>query len=378
MDATIRHSAHPVTEEQLTAIENRLKISLPSNYRAFLLRHNGGVPRPEWLNMQPEGAYVRWFLPIGRAGMFDPRRYDFESAFARLKYPGSPLAEHLVPVAEGWAFSNPGVTPDFYCLSVRGADQGTVYYWRDIPDPNAHLKPPPAYTIFKQIEKAMGLPEFKYRFKEPRFAAASLEDLLDRLEHHEGEEPPDWLLLIEDNNVDAFREWLSAGKGRHKARTRWSTVLEHAVDEDRWEIVELLLERGESATEAFESALGTKRYGIARRLLGKRIKPGVVRKVLVDLSPYLWHDLDFVAAALATGADPNYEEPEWDGRNRPLHYAAKAGNVDAVRLLLQHGANPDVVNSAGQRPYEAALASGHEAVADVLKGAARKGDATSP
>jgi hypothetical protein len=378
MGAAIRHAGHPVTDEQLTAIEDRLKISLPANYRAFLLRHNGGVPRPEWLDMQPEGAYVQWFLPIGRAGMFDPRRYDFETAFARLKYPGSPLAEHLVPIAEGWAFSNPGVTPDFYCLSIRGADQGTVFFWRDIPDPNAHLKPPPDAGIFKQLQKAMGLSEFKYRFAEPRFAAKSLEALLDRLEHHEGEEPPDWLLLIQNGDVDGFRGWLNAGKGRHKVRTKWSTALEHAVDENRWEVIELLLERGESATEAFESALGMKRYAIARHLLGKRVKRGVVRRVLVDPSPYLWHDPEFVAAALVAGADPNFEETAWDGRNRPLHYAAKAGNVDAVRLLLQRGASPDVVNGDGQRPYDAALASGHEAIADILKGPAREGDATAP
>ncbi len=378
MGAAIRHPAHPVTEEQLTAIENRLQISLPANYRAFLLRHNGGVPRPEWLDMRPEGAYVRWFLPIGRAGMFDPRRYDFESAFARLKYPGSPLAERLVPIAEGWAFSNPGVTPDFYCLSMSGADQGTVFFWRDIPDPNAHLKPPPAAGILQQLKKAWGLPEFKYRFDGPRFAAKSLEEFLDRLEHHKGEEPPDWLLLIQDGDAAGFREWLNAGKGRHKVRTQWSTVLEHAVDENRWEIVELLLERGESATEAFESAMGVKQYGIARQLLGKGVNRGVIRKILIDPSPYLWHDPEFVAAALAAGADPNCKESEWEGKNRPLHYAARAGNVDAVRLLLQRGAKPDVVNTDGQSPYEAAVASGHEAIADILKGPARKGDATGP
>jgi hypothetical protein len=364
MAATIRHSAQAIGEDQLTAVEKRFGIKLPTNYRAFLLRDNGGVPRPEWLEMQPEGAYLRWFLPVGRQGAYDPRRHDFDSAFSKLKGPGSPLAERLVPIAEGWAFSNPGVTPDFYCLSSSGDDEGTIYFWRDIKDVNAHIPRPPFFDLFKSF---FGLPQYEYRFKEPRFAASSLEDLLESLTHHEGEEPPDWLMLIQDGDIDGFRRWLDGGKGRHKARTRYDTALEHAVDENRREIVNLLIERGESATEAFNSALGIDRYAIARQLLSAGVKRNVVRRSLVHLSPYMWHDLDFVTAALAAGADPNYEETEFNDRNRPLHYAAKAGNAEALRLLLRHGANLDVVNAANQRPLDVAVASGHEDVAAILK-----------
>ncbi len=55
--------------------------------------------------------------------------------------------------------------------------------------------------------------------------------------------------------------------------------------------------------------------------------------------------------------------------NRPLHFAAAAGQIDAVKLLLERGARPDAKNDQGKRPLDLATAAGHAEVATVLASA---------
>jgi cell wall assembly regulator SMI1 len=44
-------SGPPLTEERLQGAERRLGVTLPDEYRAFLLRHNGGRPHPSTLSI---------------------------------------------------------------------------------------------------------------------------------------------------------------------------------------------------------------------------------------------------------------------------------------------------------------------------------------
>jgi cell wall assembly regulator SMI1 len=46
MSVQIRKMFEPVTEEQIVALEQKLKFRLPRDYREFLLLHNGGSPEP--------------------------------------------------------------------------------------------------------------------------------------------------------------------------------------------------------------------------------------------------------------------------------------------------------------------------------------------
>jgi ankyrin repeat protein len=58
-----------------------------------------------------------------------------------------------------------------------------------------------------------------------------------------------------------------------------------------------------------------------------------------------------------------------DGRTSPLHEAARNNNVEVVRLLLEHGANPSLTNGDGKTPLDFATELGHVAVAEMLQGA---------
>ncbi len=53
-------------------------------------------------------------------------------------------------------------------------------------------------------------------------------------------------------------------------------------------------------------------------------------------------------------------------RHTPLCKAAAIGNVEAVRLLLERGADPSIQNSKGRTPLECAERAGHKEIVDML------------
>jgi ankyrin repeat protein len=69
-------------------------------------------------------------------------------------------------------------------------------------------------------------------------------------------------------------------------------------------------------------------------------------------------DVELTRLLLEHGADPNIRDrapptrrPRPDGFT-PLHHAAAAGNTELMDLLSQHGANPNIKNSLGQTPAD--------------------------
>jgi len=70
-------------------------------------------------------------------------------------------------------------------------------------------------------------------------------------------------------------------------------------------------------------------------------------------------DVELTRLLLEHGADPNLRDGPPPTRSlrrpygsTPLHYAAAAGNAELMELLEQHGANPDIKNSLGQTPAD--------------------------
>ena len=85
MKPTITNSGPKIGELELAAFEQRHNLSLPPDYRAFMLEHNGGMPRPEVLNSK-HGSTLIWLLySLENGDPFDLNiacvSLDWESAY---------------------------------------------------------------------------------------------------------------------------------------------------------------------------------------------------------------------------------------------------------------------------------------------------------
>ena len=119
----------PLSEERLEAFERRIGTTLPPDYRAFLLRYNGGQPQPGgfWIKEGVEGSDVCRFY-----GLHDgPTWYMIE---AYLERPQLGIPPGLLVIGDDG-------TGNRICLSVREDERGAVYFY----DHELHPRNPETY-----------------------------------------------------------------------------------------------------------------------------------------------------------------------------------------------------------------------------------------
>jgi ankyrin repeat protein len=76
-------------------------------------------------------------------------------------------------------------------------------------------------------------------------------------------------------------------------------------------------------------------------------------------------NLPMTQLLLERGADPNIIAPA-KNKERPLHRAAEHGNPDMVELLLQAGARPDLADASGVTPLSIARRSGRKDLMAIM------------
>lgn len=122
MPITFIDSKPPPSEAELDALEHRLQIKLPENYRHFLLEHNGGRPVPKGFSFVEDshgltGSSIAWFLAV-----HDGPYSNFEKDYYVYKVRNRRLPDNLMPIAHD-PFSNQ------ICMSFGGDDKGAIYFW---------------------------------------------------------------------------------------------------------------------------------------------------------------------------------------------------------------------------------------------------------
>lgn len=89
-----------------------------------------------------------------------------------------------------------------------------------------------------------------------------------------------------------------------------------------------------------------------------------------------WYDhVDAVRFLLKRGAALEGRNRTW---NTPLHHAAEAGSVGAVRALLAAGADPTAINFGGSSPADVARRNVHPEAAALIDSAAAARRSRSP
>jgi hypothetical protein len=78
-----------------------------------------------------------------------------------------------------------------------------------------------------------------------------------------------------------------------------------------------------------------------------------------------------VRLLLDHGADPNIRTWKPDGGSTPLHLAVRNGKIDIARLLLEHGASVEAQNGEGWTPFDVALGKERRIPFNVALGKAR-------
>ncbi|EFY86458.1 hypothetical protein J3458_009526 [Metarhizium acridum] len=158
-----------------------------------------------------------------------------------------------------------------------------------------------------------------------------------------------------------------------------SSILAVAADKEDLHMVRTLLDNGADVdgttvcgVSVLVDAIARRRLDLARVLLdygadgnmddvlGRPIILTVVKNPGIRPGD----KVDLVRRLLEKGASPNVKDTAWG--TPALCFALESGTPDLVRLLLEHGADTDVVTSAGEPPLMCAVDKGKMAEARML------------
>ncbi len=91
-------------------------------------------------------------------------------------------------------------------------------------------------------------------------------------------------------------------------------------------------------TEGFTMAVSAGHDALVRLMLARGLR---LPASVTYCQAYLWRSLDLARLLLDHGMNPNL--PNWQ-QVRPLHYIAEKGDIDAARLFLSYGADPNAID----------------------------------
>jgi hypothetical protein len=114
---TIQSTLPAVSAEELEAYESAMGVSLPEEYKRFLLSHNGGRPSPQQVDIPNTEHSVLLFLLYG----IKEKRIPGDLAH-ELQRRRSDLPAGFIPIGH-----DPGGSP--FLLATTGEHRGRVFFW---------------------------------------------------------------------------------------------------------------------------------------------------------------------------------------------------------------------------------------------------------
>lgn len=149
----IKSEDRQLSGRDISDLEARLGLSIPSSLKEFLLAHNGGRPHPDSFSVPGFGvdsqSAINWFLGVDTRIQSSSIEWNFRTLLGR-------IPADLIPIAVA-------SLGDILCLSIGEKTPGAIYLW-DHED--EHL--PPTY---KNVYKcADSLDEFLKNLHEIKFS----------------------------------------------------------------------------------------------------------------------------------------------------------------------------------------------------------------
>lgn len=121
-----------------------------------------------------------------------------------------------------------------------------------------------------------------------------------------------------------------------------------------------------SARSGSSSKTGnSERCGLGKGLLKKKLDAKVFALSMELIDHVSKGQLELAEEKIKKGVSPNYAD--YDKRT-PLHLAAAEGHLDVVNMLLENGANVNVEDRWGSKPYDEAVKNRFPEIASILKG----------
>jgi hypothetical protein len=321
----MKNSTRALDESAVAALESRLGVRLPGEYRGFLKRFNGGMPRPAKFRLRTDDGsgmtceITRFLAAEGEPSFGEDT--DLEATRTRLTDWGLP--RRMLPIAT--------VVDEFegglLCLSLRGKDRGRLVYYAPTDSSDSTTYP----------------------------VAKSLNHLFDRMSQRR-DSTPAWVRAIDDDDPEAIQAWLAAG-GTLKKRYRGRSPLEIAVAEGKLRVVRWFLDQGTKPEAVFRVALEAGQPEVLLDLLGREgFRPAVPASALSGffLAPAVWHSGDLVGRLIDLGADVNAATAQG---LTPLMIAAQHATPEVVSMLLARGARANIWSEQGEMALHRAVCS---------------------
>lgn len=219
-----------LSESGIADFEVKFSILLPTDYKDFLLEHNGGCPKPN-TNRFPE-TDVQWIYGI--------HQYDYWAN----------LIEHIDMFKERIPSDTIPIANDsggnLFLLSLRNDSKGEVWFWNheEEAEENGHEY---LENITKVSDSFNSFIDNLYEWIDPN------EDITEK--------------ILRTNDIDALKKMFSSGYNVNKKDEYNRSMIENASIKNRLEIVKLLVDNGAKLNDSLKyaeqnhEAIPTRGYG---------------------------------------------------------------------------------------------------------------------
>jgi hypothetical protein len=217
----------PVTEQTLDEFERAQRIRLPSDYRTFLLKHNGGDPRPhgtvDFVEYGKENSTIIQYFYGLHGGK------DWASLQSNVDVYSGRLVRKALPIANDSC-------GNLFLLLVGGFKRGRVYFWD-----HEQERERPTYANMSLVGRTFDA-----------FAAMLYEYV--PADESDGER------IIRMNDVVGLRALLESGFDIETLDEFDRSLIENAVIHNRTEIINILHANGARSREALTIARKNLKY----------------------------------------------------------------------------------------------------------------------